>query len=241
MKGSFVKIAGSSSVEIMGAVGFDFVVVDLEHGVFGNAAIDVSLLAAKAAGVAAVVRVPSLAGDAIATALDAGATGVLAPHISSAADAKALVEKCRYRGGRRGFSGVTRAGNYGENRMWDHIDAADAAIGVIAMIEDPEALWVIDDILAVEGLDAVFIGRGDLTVAFNAPSRDSACVVDAVDRILVAAKQHGKAVWLMVENAAEAVEFAAKGASSFIISSDQSLLRRNCAQISKDFDSLVRQ
>ncbi|QCO57381.1 aldolase (plasmid) [Pseudorhodobacter turbinis] len=241
MKGSFVKMAGPSSVEIMGAVGFDFVVIDLEHGVFGNAATDTSLLAAKAAGIAAVIRVPSFEGDSIATALDAGATGILAPHISSVADANALVGKCRYRGGRRGFSGVTRAGNYGGNRMWEHIDAADAAIGVIAMIEDPEALLVIDEILAVEGLDAVFVGRGDLTVAFNAPSRDSTCVVNAVDRILAAAKQHGKAVWLMVESAEEAADFAAKGASSFIISSDQSVLYRNCAKISKEFDSLVSQ
>lgn len=231
MTGSFVKFTDSSSVEIFGNAGFDFVVIDQEHGVFDRAAMNVSLLASRAAGIHAVVRVPHLHSDAIACALDCGAAGILAPHVTTAEDARALVAACRYRNGRRGFSGVTRAGGYGANAMWNHIDAADAHIAVIAMIEDPAALDHLADMLAVDGLDGVFIGRGDLSVAFGAASRNDAIVDQAVDRILAAARKHNKPVWMMVDSADEVGPFLARGATAFIISSDQGLLRKAAAGI----------
>jgi len=231
MRGSFVKLTDPSSIEIMGAAGLDFVVLDQEHGVFDRASMNTSLLAARAAGIAAVVRVPQLGSDSILAALDGGATGILAPHVASADDARALVASCRYRGGRRGFSGMTRAGGYGANPMWKQVDASDAGIAAIAMIEDPPALDHIDAILAVEGLDAVFIGRGDLTVAYEAPTRDDERVVRAVDLILAAGQRHSKQVWVMVDGAAEAEAFRARGASAFIVSSDQGMLRKAALEI----------
>lgn len=231
MHGSFVKFSDPSSVEIFGGAGFDFVVIDQEHGVFDRTTLNLSLLACRAAAIYGVVRVPHLESDAIAAALDSGAAGILAPHVATVEDVRSLVAACRYRNGRRGFSGVTRAGGYGANPMWQHIDAADAGIAVIAMIEDPAALDQLADIMAVEGLDAVFIGRGDLTVAFGAASRNDAIVVAAVDRILEAARRHGKPVWVMVDSGEEVEEFLARGASSFIISSDQSMLRKAAAGI----------
>lgn len=240
LKGSFVKVSGPSTIEIMGATGFDFVVIDQEHGAFDRGATDIALLAAKAAALAAVVRVPSLSKDAIASALDSGATGILAPHIASARDARELVAACRYRSGSRGFSGMTRAGDYGARAMWDHVDRSDASIAVVAMIEDPAALSVIGEIASVDGLDALFIGRGDLTVAFGAPSREDPRVVAAVDEILRAARSARKAVWMMVENAQEARHYVEKGVTAFIISSDQGLLRKACLQATADFNSLMK-
>lgn len=231
MRGSFVKFTDPSSVEIFGGVEFDFVVIDQEHGVFDRAAMNVSLLASRAASIPGIVRVPQLRSDAILSALDCGASGILAPHVNTAEDARALVAACRYRNGHRGFSGVTRAGGYGSNSMWSQIDASDAGIAVIAMIEDPAALDNVADILAVDGLDAVFIGRGDLTVAFNAPNRNDKIVVQAVDRIFEAARRHDKSVWVMIDSAEEAKAFLARGATSFIVSSDQSLLRKAAADI----------
>lgn len=237
MRGSFVKLTDPSSVEIFGGVRLDFVVIDQEHGVFDRAALNVSLLAARAAAIHAVVRVPQLRSDTILAALDCGASGILAPHVNTAEDALALVAACRYRNGRRGFSGVTRAGGYGSHSMQGHIQASDSGIAVIAMIEEPAALDHISDILTVAGLDAIFIGRGDLTVAFDAPSRNAEIVVQAVDRILACARQHDKPVWVMVETADEAEEFRSRGANSFIVSSDQSLLRKAAADIANKFRS----
>jgi 2-keto-3-deoxy-L-rhamnonate aldolase RhmA len=108
------------------------------------------------------------------------------------------------------------------------------------MIEDPEALPVIDDILAVDGLDAVFIGRGDLTVAFGAHTRDDPRIIAAIDEILRAAHDAGKSAWMMVETAEEARDFAARGASTFIISSDQGFLRKACIQAATGFSKIVK-
>jgi 2-keto-3-deoxy-L-rhamnonate aldolase RhmA len=228
--GSFVKTPTSHPIEILGGVGYDFVVVDQEHGAFDRTTTDIALLAARAAGLAGVVRVPALQADAILSVLDCGAAGVLVPHIASAEAARTLAAACRYRGGARGYSGVTRAGGYGATKMWDLVAEADAGVAVVAMIEDPPALSVIDDILAVDGLDAVFIGRGDLTVSLGAPNRDAPVVREAVDTILRAAARARKPVCMMIDGADEARDFTSRGASAFIVSSDQGFLRKAAAQ-----------
>src|SRR5207245_2740228 len=115
-----------------------------------------------------------------------------------------VARAARYRGGRRGYSGSPRAARYGGTPMWKHVDAADAATTVIAMIEDPEALDEIDAIAQVDGLDGVFIGRGDLTVALNAPANDAPVVQRAVERISAAMRAVNKPVCVMVGNKAEA-------------------------------------
>lgn len=235
LQGCFAKIPGPSSIEILGIAGFDFVVIDQEHGPFDRNSIDIALLAAKAVNIPAVVRIPPYSLDSIQAALDGGASGILAPHIDTAEQAKALVNACRYRGGSRGFSSVTRAGNYGEHNIWDHTGNSDASIAVIAMIESPTALENIDEIVAVENLNAIFIGRGDLTVALGAQSRDNTDVLSAVDKIFAAANAAGKPIWVMANDIKEAEQLAKQGATAFVISSDQALLRKSCVEVVKQF------
>jgi 2-keto-3-deoxy-L-rhamnonate aldolase RhmA len=108
------------------------------------------------------------------------------------------------------------------------------------MIEDPEALDHIDAIAAVDGIHGLFIGRGDLTVALGAKSSADDAVRNAVTRVIAAAKNAGKPVCVMVASSAEAKDFADLGASAFIISSDQSQMRRAAAQTLSDFSKLVQ-
>ncbi|QEN89682.1 aldolase [Labrys sp. KNU-23] len=226
--GSFIKTPTVHATEILGDLGFDFVVVDEEHAPFDRGQTELIMLAARAAGTAAIVRVPEIA--RILGALDDGAAGVLVPHISSAARARETAAACRYRGGRRGFSNSPRAGRYGGLGIWPHVDRQDAHVSLIAMIEDPEALAEIDAILATEGLDAVFIGRGDLTVALQAESPEAPPVQAAVETICAAAERAGKPVCMMVANAAEAKRYHTIGASAFIVASDQAFMRRAAAE-----------
>ena len=228
--GTFIKTPTSHGIEILGDLGYDFVVIDEEHAPFDRVSIDIGILAARASGTAGFVRVAAPTADNILSVLDCGATGVLVPHVSSVAKAKEIVAASRYRGGKRGFSGSPRAGRYGGAGMAQHIESQDKTVTVIAMIEDPEALDEIDAIVAVDGLDGFFIGRGDLTVAFGAPSNDAPAVRDAVDKIIKAAKKVGKPVCVMVGSAAEAKPFKAQGASAFIVSTDQGFLRRAAGQ-----------
>jgi 2-keto-3-deoxy-L-rhamnonate aldolase RhmA len=111
--GTFTKLPTPSPVEILGQLGFDFVIIDQEHAPFDRAAIDIACLAAPAANIAAIVRVPEVSAASIMAALDCGATGVMVPHCNSPEKAGEIASACRHRGGSRGFATTTRAGSYG--------------------------------------------------------------------------------------------------------------------------------
>ena len=237
--GTFIKTPTTHAIEILGGLGFDFVVIDEEHAPFDRVTIDNGLLAAQASGVASLVRVAEPSPSKLLAVLDDGATGVLVPHVYSVAKARETVASCRYRGGKRGFSNSPRAGGYGRLGVWDHVDAADASVTVVAMIEDPEALDIIDDIVAVDGLDGVFIGRGDLTVAMGASGSADPKVQSAAERIIAAARRAGKSACIMVADAKEAQSWRALGASAFIVASDQGFMRQAAAKARSDFTALA--
>jgi len=238
--GTFIKTPTLHATEILGIVGFDFVVIDEEHAPFDRNAIDTVLCAARGAGIAGLVRVSSADPAPILSALDCGATGVLVPHVATAEMARDVVAACRHRGGKRGYSTSPRAGRYGGVSMIEHIENLDAQTLVLAMIEDPEALDVIDEIAATEGLDGVFIGRGDLMVSLGAPNNQAPIVKQAVDKIVAAMKKVNKPVMVMVGGLEEAREFHANGVKSFIVSSDQGLMRRAATQVLTGFSELGR-
>jgi 2-keto-3-deoxy-L-rhamnonate aldolase RhmA len=236
--GTFVKTPDAHPVEILGDVGFDFVVIDEEHAPWDRVTIDHALLAARASGTAGVVRISEPSAARVLSVLDDGAVGILVPHVSSVAKARDMAAACRYRGGKRGFSNTNRAGRYGRTTMQEHIEASDASVAFIAMIEDPEALDEIDGILAVDGLDGVFIGRGDLTVAYGVASAAAPEVENACKRICEAAGRAGKPVAVMVPNAEEARRFQAMGASAFIINSDQGFMQQAASQAYADLSAV---
>jgi staphyloferrin B biosynthesis citrate synthase len=236
--GTFVKTPTTHATEILGDLGFDFVVIDEEHAPFDRVTIDAVLLAARASGTAAIVRVAEPTPSRMLSVLDDGASGVLVPHVDSVRKAREIAAACRYRGGKRGFSNSPRAGRYGGRSIWQHVDAADAEVTVIAMIEDPEALDAIEAIAEVDGIHGFFIGRGDLTVALGAPAMDAPEILEAVKRIASAAQVAGKPICMMAANAAEAASFQELGATSFIVSSDQGLMRQAASRILADFAPL---
>ena len=237
--GSFIKTPTPHATEILGSVGFDFVVIDEEHAPIDRGHTDMILLGARAARIEALVRVPSSAPAQILSALDCGASGVLVPHVASVAQARDVVAACRYRNGVRGFSPSGRAGGYGAAGLSTHIESQDASIAVIAMIEDREALAEIDNIVRVEGLDAVFIGRGDLAVALGASSLADPTLRAAVATIMSAAEAAGKPICVMVGQADDIPELETLGATAFINNSDQGLMRRMAALERAAFDRLA--
>ncbi|MBV8911513.1 MAG: aldolase [Acetobacteraceae bacterium] len=232
---TFLKTPTIHATEILGDVGFDFVVLDEEHAPFDRIAIDHILLAARAAGTAALVRVADPRPSSILSALDGGAAGVLVPHVDTPAKAREIAAAARYRNGRRGFSSSPRAAGYGRLGMRAHIEAADAATTVIAMIEDPEALDVIEAIAAAEGIDGFFIGRGDLTVALGEFSTEAPAVRAATEKIIAAGRSAGKPICLMTGSTADATAMTALGATAFIVASDQGFLRQAAMKAFAEF------
>ncbi len=133
----------------------------------------------------------------------------------------------RYRGGSRGFATSTRAGRYTGVPMWRHIaEFRRQHASFVAQIEDPVALDEIDAIAAIDGVDSLFIGRGDLTAAFGDESKEPPAVRKAVERISEAARKAGKSISVYVGNGTEAAWLNSLGANVFVLSSDQGFLRQ---------------
>lgn len=239
--GTFLKVPATMPAEIMGSLGYDFVVVDEEHSPFNRETTDRIILACKAAGLAAIVRVQSSAAAHILSVLDCGADGVLVPHVTDAPTAQAIVAAGRYRAGKRGFAPTTRAGDFGRVGQSEHMETEDRRVTIIAMIEDPDAIDNIDEILAVDGLDGVFIGRGDLGAAYAELSDAPALVRKATETVHAAAARAGRTVAILPGSPEDAaIQFRA-GSSAFIIASDQSFLRSAAMQAHAQMSDAVKQ
>lgn len=223
--GTFLKTPSSILVEVLATSGLDCICLDAEHAPFDRAAIDLCAGAARAANFPLLVRPPSAAPEYILNALDVGADGVLVPHIRSPAQAKAAALAASYGPGGRGYAGSSRAAGYGLLGIPEHrARSADRTI-VIAQIEDREALDEVNAIADVPGIDALFVGRIDLTVSLDASSPDDPVVIDAVEQILTAARRARRPVGMFVPRDADVASWRAKGVSLFLQGSDHSLLR----------------
>lgn len=221
--GTWVKTPHPHVVEVLALSALDTLAIDAEHAPFGRGDLDSALLAAKAGGIPALVRIPNNAPEAILQALDCGSDGVIAPHIRSAAEAEALVRASHYGPGGRGFAGSSRAAGYTTKGMAKtRADAKDVA--VIAQIEDAEALDEIDAICAVEGVDAIFIGRIDLTISLGCQSPDDPRVVEAVEAICVACQNADKRIGMFLSRLDDVPHWRERGASLFLLQSDQDFI-----------------
>ncbi|MDF2810651.1 MAG: aldolase [Microvirga sp.] len=228
--GTFIKTPTSHTTEIIGSIGYDFVIIDQEHAPFDRGTIDMACLGARASGTAALVRVAEPTPASILSVLDLGATGVLVPHVDSPEKARLIAAACRYRGGNRGFSNTTRAGDFGGASFADHMAAQDAQVACIAMIEDETALDQLDAIAAVDGIDAFFIGRGDLTAALGVERMEA-----AVKQITAAARAAHMTTMVMVSSKADARAMKDLGATAFIVSNDQNFLKSAASAALKDY------
>ncbi len=233
--GSFVKTPSHQVVEILGAAGLDFLVLDAEHAPFGPSELDLCLLAARAAGVPAAVRVRDGGPGALLQALDLGAAGVVVPHVRDPQEALAALRWSRYGPDGRGFSNSPRAGGYGAAGMAEHVARSNAALAVICQIEDRPAVEAVAEIAAVEGIAGLLIGRADLAVAYGAESVSDPKVIAAAETICAAATAVGRAVGLFLPDLAEVARWQDAGASFFIVGSDQSLLRQGALRLAHDF------
>lgn len=235
--GTFVKTTHYQTVEILTRTELDFIVLDAEHAPFDRAALDASLLAAQAGAMPALVRVPDARPETILSVLDMGAAGIIVPHLLSAESARQIVKVAHYRGGARGFSNSHRAGNYGRRDLDAYMEEADAATLIIGQIEDREAVDAIDDILTVEGIDCLFLGRADLMVSLGAASLDDPRVNDAVARVARAARAISKRLGIFLANSSQVAAFSSEGISLFVIGTDQSLLKGAVAGLLKTVSS----
>jgi 4-hydroxy-2-oxoheptanedioate aldolase len=221
--GGWLQLPGTATAELMGTVGFPFVVVDQQHGLIGDDAVLPVLQALAATGTPAVVRVPVNEHAAIGRALDRGAAGVLVPLVGSAEEAASAVAACHHapRGTR----------SYGPTRLaWAPLPADPLSI---VMIETPQAVEQADRIAAVEGLDAVFVGPSDLALSAGFPlsaQLDDPAYADLLRRVVEPVRARGLPLGIYCSSPAHVHRFRELGFTFFTLMSEATLLRSAALQ-----------
>lgn len=227
--GAFVKTPHPIVIEVMAQAGYDFLVLDAEHAPFDRAAIDMLMIAGRAAGIALIVRVPAAGPDWIMAVLDAGAAGIMVPHVNDVGFAQELARATRYgrwgQGG-RGFAGTTRAAEYAARSLSDHLARSADEVTLICQIEDPPGAEAAAEIAAVEGVDALFVGRADLAVGYGKQDFFDPEIGSLTRRVLGV---RGAATGLYCPPGEDLAPLRDAGASVFVIGSDHTCLKRGGA------------
>lgn len=227
----WLAIPNSFATEVMAHQGWDSLTIDLQHGVVDYQAMVTMLQAISTTPTVPVVRVPWLEPGALMKALDAGAYAVICPMVSTREEAQKLVAWTTYAPrGTRSF-GPVRALYYGGA---DYPAHADQTVVRFAMIETAAALDNLDDILSVEGLDAVYIGPSDLSLALGCkPAMDELepKAQQAVEHILARAKHHGVVAGIHNAGPASALRRIGMGFQFVTVSSDAKLIAEGAQQV----------
>lgn len=231
--GTFAAIPHPVAIEVTAAAGVDFICIDWEHAQISRERIEDLLRAADVHHVPAMVRVPGHAPEAIAAALDAGAAGVLVPRVSTAEQARAAVQATRYPPvGSRGV-GPGRAAAYGYG-IPDYLAAANDQLFLAIQVETGEGLANIDTIAAVDGVDVIFIGPGDLSVSIDAMGPAGAeKLAGAIQTIATAALRTGRTVGIFRPSPDDIGKWRQSGLRFFILASDTMFLGASVAAAMK--------
>jgi 2-keto-3-deoxy-L-rhamnonate aldolase RhmA len=178
---------------VLAAAGFDFFVIDTEHASANWETVQTLSRAARSAGIVPLVRVTDTLYSLIARALDAGAMGVMVPHVETAADAREIVRCVKYPpAGERGFGLRGAVTDYGQVSAAQAIEWSNAETLVFAQIESGRALDNLDDIAAVPGIDVLLVGPNDLALSLGVPGELlHPKLQDAYRRVADAANRHG--------------------------------------------------
>jgi 2-dehydro-3-deoxyglucarate aldolase/4-hydroxy-2-oxoheptanedioate aldolase len=186
--GMFVKFPTMETIEILASLKYDFIIIDMEHAPLNVETVYRMIVTAERSGMGALVR---LRGHDTATAntfMDAGASGVLVPHCSPTDVAREVITDMVFPpAGRRGAGGGGRATQWGIDGSEEYFRGGNEGVVRVPMIEDPQAVEEIDQILDIHGIDAAFIGQGDLTQTLG----DRAKAQALVDRALAACMAKG--------------------------------------------------
>ncbi len=193
--GVSMMIPSPQLVEMIGALGFDWVLIDCEHGTQSLESVELLAMAADAAGITPIARPHRNAPEVIGQLLDRGVMGVQVPHVNSVTDARRAVEAVKYHpAGRRGLAAGTRAAAYGiAGSMAAYCEAANRETLVCVQLEEAQAIDNAGEILAVPGIDVFFIGPSDLSQSMgHAGDLDAAPVAQAVATTLAKIVAAGK-------------------------------------------------
>ncbi|MGZ8538954.1 MAG: HpcH/HpaI aldolase family protein [Flavisolibacter sp.] len=200
LHGSWINLGSVVSAEIIGNAGFDWVLIDLEHGAGNDASMYQQLQALESTAATSFVRIDELSRPKAQRILDAGASGIMFPRIDNVEEAKLAASMLYYPPkGIRGMAKMIRSSGFGKT-VTEYSEAEKAIVGII-QIETVSALDNIDAIAAVDGVDVLFVGPSDLTLALGIFNQfEHALYQQAIKEVANAAKKHGKATGVLLQN-----------------------------------------
>ena len=210
--GPFVQLDAPGICEILGHAGFDYCIIDLEHGVINVDTAENMVRASNAAGIVPIIRVAFNRPELISQALNVGASGVHIPHISTREEAERAVWASKFFPlGGRGVCPFVRAARYSADKTI-YYNKANTETMVIVAIEGTEGIDNLGEILKVKGVDVVFVGPYDLSQSLGVPGQVThQKVVDKVREIASLSRKSGVAVGLFVETPEAAKEWVKQG------------------------------
>ena len=233
--GTFIKTPHPHNTEVLSKLGFATLCLDAEHAPFSRSDLDMSILAAKANQQHVVVRIANDHHDTILNALDLGADGIVVPHVKTAEQLRRIVKESYYGNNGRGYAGSTRMAGYTTCNIQQNLEHNKQNSCVIAQIEDLDALDQLDQICQVEGLDCLFIGRMDLTVALGETNANSEKVIKTVEQIVETANKYGVTTGMFIANLDELEDWIAKQVSLFLLGSDHSFMLAGAKHLQNRF------
>jgi 2-keto-3-deoxy-L-rhamnonate aldolase RhmA len=231
--GTFVKIPALEVAEIVGEAGFDFVVIDTEHALLSVRDVYSLVVVYSRMGVAPLVRITDHGYGDAQRYLDAGAAGVLVPHVSNAEQAAATMRQYLFPPeGTRGMGYASRAGLWGSlpGGAAEYVRAGQEDAARIAMIEEKESVDDLAGILAAPGVDAVFVGPGDLSLSMG-ESMGSPAVHDAVTTCIATAVEAGVPVGTVVQGEDQIRLRAEQGCRFLLVGNDTGMFGAGARQI----------
>jgi len=226
LAGVFLNLGAGCAAEIAGRAGFDWVILDTEHGLGGEAALVEGLQGARAGDVCPIVRVLANEAGYCKRALDAGAAGLMVPHINNAAEARRAVQHMKYPPeGARGLTRSSRATAFGYDAPAYFRDVRDGEL-LVVQIETNEAVEQIDAIAAVPGVDVLFVGPADLSFSCGVPcDLDHPVLRAALGRVAQAARQHGKRTGIFLRDAEQLAAVVEAGFTLIALDTDLGILK----------------
>ncbi|MGX1759220.1 HpcH/HpaI aldolase family protein [Streptomyces lydicus] len=225
--GLFSTLPEPTMVEMIGCAGYDFVILDTEHTLVDPQRLENLIRAAETNGLTPFVRVPEADPGAVLRALDAGAMGIVVPHVRERADIDATIRAARYAPeGMRSLNGG-RGPGFGRIDPADYLRRANEEIMIVALIEDAEGVEAIDDILAPGGVDLVLPGPGDLSQSYGVPWQvRHPRVREAVQSLRGACARHEVPFCAMSTTPERRAEWRADGVRAFVVGEDRDLTAR---------------
>jgi len=227
--GTLMNFPSTTMIRYAADTGFDFVIIDNEHGPMGIETTETMVVAAEAADIVPLVRVASNEHAPIMRMLDVGARGIHIPQINDKEDALRAVQHARFAPlGTRGLALSVRANRFGAAAADKFIRQSNEETLIVAQIETEEGMRNLSSILTVEGLDVIFIGPIDLSHSLGIVGQfDNEAFVNAVDEIFSRARDAGKILGIYVSSAEDAQKWIGRGVQ-YICTGSAGLIRNAC-------------